>query len=358
MQKFTSLYDTHVALNGKMVDFAGFMLPIQYAEGILAEHKAVRTAAGLFDVSHMGEVLLEGAGVLETLQRLFSNEMAGMVDGQARYTLMCNETGGVVDDVLVYRFSDTKYMVVVNAANCEKDVQWIGSHLGKDTQMTDISSRVAQIALQGPAAEAIIAKLFAQENIPQKNYTFVPDLELSGMKCLLSRTGYTGEDGFEIYSASEDMPKIWDLVYKTGAAYGLKPAGLGARDTLRLEASMPLYGHELGETIPANEVALNYFIKFTKDFIGSDALQAHLPEYKRVGVRLTDRGIAREGADVYADGKKIGVVTSGTHSPTLGVSIAMLRILKDFEGQTVEIEVRGRRLKAEVVKMPFYKRAK
>ena len=357
MSKFTPLYDTHVALGGKIVDFAGFMLPIQYPAGILAEHKAVRAAAGIFDVSHMGEVELEGPGAFDTIQKLFSNDMTGMADGQVCYTLMCNDAGGVVDDVLVYRVSDTKYMVVVNASNCEKDVKWIGGHLGENVTMRDISAETGQIALQGPAAEAILAKVLAPENIPAKNYTFTPDREISGVKCLVSRTGYTGEDGFEIYAAAVEIARIYGELLVAGTPLGLLPAGLGARDTLRLEAAMPLYGHELTEDFPADEVSLNHFIKHTKDFIGSAALKTHTPAHKRIGVKPTDRGIAREGAEVFADGRKIGFVTSGTHSPTLGFPIAMLRVSKDFTGETVKIDVRGRMLKAEVVKMPFYKRA-
>ncbi len=357
MPKKTPLYDTHVALGGKVVDFAGFLLPIQYETGIIAEHKAVREAAGLFDVSHMGEVMLSGPGALATIQNLFSNDMSGMADGQVRYTLMCNDVGGVVDDVLVYRYSDEKYLVVVNASNCEKDVAWIGGHLGEHTVMENISDATGQIALQGPAAEAIMEKLVPAENTPMKNYTFAPEVEIAGVCCLLSRTGYTGEDGFEIYTSADEIAKVYDAVMEAGSPLGLIPTGLGARDTLRLEAGMPLYGHELGEDIPANEVSLNYFIKHTKPFIGGTALQAHTPEYKRIGVMLIDRGIAREGADVFAPGgDKIGTVTSGTHSPTLGAAIAVLRVSKDFTGDTVEIDVRGRRLKAEVVKLPFYKR--
>ena len=356
MPKTTPLYDTHVRLGGKIVDFAGYLLPIQYASGIITEHKAVRTAAGLFDVSHMGEVELEGPGAFATVQRLFTNDLAGMVDGQARYSLMCNDAGGVVDDVLVYRFSETKYMVVVNASNCEKDVAWIAKHLGEDVAMRDVSDETGQIALQGPMASAILEKVLPAEFIPVKNYTFTPDCTISGVKCLVSRTGYTGEDGFEIYAASADIAKIYGELLVAGVPLGLMPAGLGARDTLRLEASMPLYGHELTDDFFADEVSLNFCVKHTKDFIGSAALKSHTPAFKRIGVKLTDRGIAREGADVYADGQKIGVVTSGTHSPTLGYPIAMLRVAKDFAGESVEIDVRGRMLKAEIVKMPFYKR--
>lgn len=357
MPKQTPLYDTHVRLGGKIVDFAGFMLPIQYEAGIIAEHNAVRQQAGLFDVSHMGEVLLTGQGALATIQNLFTNDFTDMADGQVRYTLMCNDAGGVVDDVLVYRFAADAYLVVVNASNCEKDVAWIAAHLGEDTEMEDFSDTLGQIALQGPAAAAIIEKLAPAEDIPAKNYTFSRDVEIAGALCTLSRTGYTGEDGFEIYAYASEISRVYDAVLEAGRPLGLIPAGLGARDTLRLEAGMPLYGHELGEDIPADEVGLNYFIKRTKPFLGLAALEAHTPEFKRIGVRLTDRGIAREGAEVFIpDGEKIGTVTSGTHSPTLGVAIAVLRVRKDFTGDTVEIDVRGRRLKAEVVKLPFYKR--
>ena len=258
----TPLYDRHVAAGGKIVPFAGWLLPVQYS-GVIAEHKAVRSACGLFDVSHMGELLLRGADALENVNRLMTNDFSGMAEGQARYSPMCYEDGGTVDDLIVYKCSDTAYFIVVNAANKDKDAAWIGEHLTGDCAMEDLSDRVAQLALQGPKAEELLRTLTG--DIPERNYTAVLRGTVAGMPCLVSRTGYTGEDGFELYCAPADAPALWDALTAGGAL----PCGLGARDTLRLEAAMPLYGHELSAEINPYEAGLGIFVKLDKpDFIG------------------------------------------------------------------------------------------
>ena len=349
----TPLYDRHVAAGGKIVPFAGWLLPVQYS-GVIAEHKAVRSACGLFDVSHMGELLLRGADALENVNRLMTNDFSGMAEGQARYSPMCYEDGGTVDDLIVYKCSDAAYFIVVNAANKDKDAAWIGEHLTGDCAMEDLSDRVAQLALQGPKAEEILRTLTG--DIPEKNYTAVLRGTVAGMPCLVSRTGYTGEDGFELYCAPADAPALWDALTAGGAL----PCGLGARDTLRLEAAMPLYGHELSAEINPYEAGLGIFVKLDKpDFIGRAALEAARPvKRRRVGLRMTGRGIAREECPVYDGEKQVGVVTSGTHCPWLGQAVALALVDAAYKepGTPLQVDVRGRRVEAEVVRTPFYKR--
>jgi aminomethyltransferase len=357
----TPLYEKHVALGGKIVPFAGYMLPVQYS-GVIAEHMAVRTKAGLFDVSHMGEVLFTGKDALACLQRLMSNDFRGMPDGRVRYSLLCNESGGIVDDLIVYRYGDEKYLVVVNAANREKDVSWMKERLSGDVTMEDISDDIAQIALQGPASDEILRRLADESGIPKKYYTFTGDVAVDGIKCLVSQTGYTGEKGYEIYLPVSDAPKLWDSLLSAGADLGLVPAGLGARDTLRLEAGMPLYGHEMNDEVTPFEAGLEFGIKMGKDdFIGKSALAGkETPKRKRVGLRITGRGIARENETVYSGGAEAGKTTSGTHCPFLGYPAAMAILDEPHTktGTTVEVDVRGRRVAAEIVPLPFYRRAK
>ena len=359
MEKKTPLYETHVAEGGKIVPFAGYLLPVQYGTGVVAEHEAVRTACGLFDVSHMGEVTFSGPGALATLNHLLTNDFTSMTDGRARYSVMCYEDGGCVDDVIVYRFGPESYYVVVNAANKDKDVAWMQQHLLPDTQMRDISEGVAQLALQGPNSPQILAKLLAPEQIPAKYYTAVRDVQLGGMRCMVSRTGYTGEMGYEIYSAAEDAAAIWKLLREAGEEFGLVPCGLGARDTLRLEAAMPLYGHEMDENVSPLEAGLGFAVKLDKEeFIGKEALvAAGQPARVRVGLWATGRGVIREGQDVFIGEEKIGVTTSGTHCPHVKHAVAMALIGAQHAavGTAVEVDVRGRRVAAEIVKLPFYK---
>lgn len=362
MERKTPLYETHVKYEGKIVPFGGYLLPVQYKSGVIAEHMAVRTACGLFDVSHMGEVLCQGKDALANLNRMLTNDYTQMYDGQARYSPMCNEQGGVVDDLIVYKVKDECYFIVVNAANKDKDYAWMKDHAFGDAVFTDISDQVAQLALQGPKALDILKKLVGEEDIPEKYYSCKYHRSVGGMDCIISRTGYTGEDGFEFYLAAQDGPKLWELLLETGKEEGLIPCGLGARDTLRLEAAMPLYGHEMDDTITPFEAGLGIFVKMSKeDFIGKKALEkAGEPQRRRVGLKVTGRGIIREHADVYDGDKKIGVTTSGTHCPYLKAPVAMALLDKEYkaEGTSVEVDVRGRRVEAQVVKLPFYKRAK
>ena len=360
MELKTPLYDCHVALGGKMVAFGGYSLPVQYPTGVIAEHMAVRKQAGLFDISHMAELVLKGPDALTNVQMLLTNDLSDMADGQVRYSPMCNERGGVVDDMVVYRFHDDCYMMVVNAANHQKDADWVRAHLSGDVQFEDISDQVAQIALQGPQSEAILSKLCPVENHPAKYYTFTNNVEVAGCTCLLSRTGYTGEDGFELYCAPKDAVKLWNALLEAGKENGLIPCGLGARDTLRLEAGMPLYGHEMDETVTPLEAGLDFAVKLNKpEFIGKDALvAAGTPQRVRVGLAVTGRGIVREHQDLFLNGEKIGHTTFGTHCPFLGKALAMGLIDAKYAavGTALEADVRGRRVAVEIVPLPFYKR--
>lgn len=360
MEQKTPLYETHVKYGGKIVPFAGYLLPVQYGTGVITEHMAVRTDCGLFDVSHMGEIMCIGKDAVKNLNHLLTNDYTTMYDGQARYSPMCNENGGVVDDLIVYKVRDDHYFIVVNAANKDKDFEWMKKHEFGDAVFTDISKDVAQIALQGPKAESILKKLVAGEDIPKKYYSAYFHQEIGGMDCIISKTGYTGEDGFEFYLAAEEAPKLWELLLETGKEEGLIPCGLGARDTLRLEAAMPLYGHEMNDEITPVEAGLGFFVKMQKEeFIGKAALEEKgAPGVKRVGLKVTGRGIIREHTDVYVGDKKVGVTTSGTHCPYIKAPVAMALLDVEYTeaGTAVEAEVRGRKVAAEVVPLPFYLR--
>ena len=358
--KRTPLYEAHLRCGGKMVEFGGFEMPVQYGTGVIREHMAVRTACGLFDVSHMGEVILQGPDTVKNLNRLLTNDYTVMEDGQARYSPMCNEQGGTVDDLIVYKITGDRYFVVVNASNREKDVAWIKAHVSGETTVEDVSDAWGQIAVQGPLAERILLKLTGEENIPRKNYTALWDRSVGGVNCIVSRTGYTGSDGFELYTAAEDAERLWDLLLDAGREDGLIPCGLGARDTLRLEAGMPLYGHELSDTISPLTSGLGFFVKMNKeDFIGKAAMEAAgTPKQCRVGLKAVGRGILREHQDIYAGDRKIGMTTSGTHCPYIGYPAAMAIMDREYAaiGTRVQVDVRGRLVEAEVVKLPFYKK--
>lgn len=360
MEKKTPLYPIHLDEGGKMVPFAGYLLPVQYPAGVIAEHMAVRTACGLFDVSHMGEFVFRGAGALATLNHLLTNDFTNMQAGRVRYTAMCLPDGGTVDDLVIYKFADDCFLAVVNAANRDKDCAHMSANLLPDTEMADISDRVAQLALQGPNAKDILAHLIDPALLPQKYYTAVRELLIGGVPCMVSRTGYTGEFGYELYTAADDAPKLWNLLRDAGAEHGLIPCGLGARDTLRLEAAMPLYGHEMDETVTPLEAGLDFAVKLNKpEFIGKDALvAAGTPQRVRVGLAVTGRGIVREHQDLFLNGEKIGHTTSGTHCPFLGKALAMGLIDAKYAavGTALEADVRGRRVAVEIVPLPFYKR--
>lgn len=360
MELKTPLYDCHIACGGKMVPFAGYLLPVQYTD-VIAEHLAVRNKAGLFDVSHMGEVIISGPDALANINHLYTNDFTSMQDGRVRYSPMCNEAGGVVDDLIVCRMTADRYLVVVNASNRHKDVEWMKAHLRGDVTLEDQSDDYAQLALQGPKSRQILAKVMAEDEIPSKYYTFRNDIMVAGGKCLVSQTGYTGEHGYEIYCRPEDAPGIWNALLAAGREEGLIPCGLGARDTLRLEAAMPLYGHEMDETITPLETGLDFSVKMQKqEFIGKAAIAAKgEPKIKRVGLKVTGRGIIREQCKVFIGTHEIGTTTSGTHCPYLGGAYAMALVDKEYAqaGTQVEAEVRGRKIAAEIIDLPFYKKA-
>ncbi len=358
MEKKTPLYQQHQELEGKIVPFAGYLLPVQYPAGVIAEHKAVRERAGIFDVSHMGEAILEGPDAVANLDYLLTNRFGDMAVGGARYAIMLYEDGGTVDDLIVYRQGEEKFLLVLNASNKDKDVAWIAEHLTGDVTFADVSDQVAQIALQGPESKAILTTLAAEESLPGKYYTFTEHVAVAGVPCMVSRTGYTGEFGYELYMPLAGAEAVWSALLKAGA----QPCGLGARDTLRLEAGMPLYGHELSAEIDPLTAGLDFVVKLDKeDFIGKNALVAKgTPEKVRVGMKVTGRGIVREGEKIFLGDIQIGVTTSGTHCPTLNVSCAMAYVDRAHTeiGTAVEVEVRGRRVAAELVSLPFYSRTK
>ena len=356
MDQTTPLYERHKALGGRMVPFGGFLMPVQYKAGILAEHKAVRSHVGIFDVSHMGEAVLEGRDALANLNHILTNRFDSLKTGSCRYTIMLYEDGGCVDDLIVYRLGEEKYFLVLNASNTVKDVEWLRGHISGDVTLTDISARTAQIAVQGPDAREFLAPLTDVEKLPKKYYTFEQDLTVAGVSCMVSRTGYTGEFGYELYMKAEEAGTVWDALVEQGA----QPCGLGARDTLRLEAGMPLYGHEINEKIDPLTAGLNFVVKMDKDFIGRDALAAKpAPSVKRVGLKVTGKGVIREDQEVFIGDEKIGQTTSGTFCPWLDVSCAMAYIDKGYAkpGTKVEVQVRRRRVECEVTKLPFYNRA-
>lgn len=357
--KRTPLYDKHLQYNGKLIDFGGWELPVEYS-GILAEHEAVRTKAGLFDVSHMGEVLVTGKDAEYFVQHVVTNDISTMSDNQIFYSTMCYENGGVVDDLLIYRYNTEKYFLVINASNTDKDYDWFVKQKFGDVIIENVSSNYAEVALQGPNAQKILQKLTTKNLDEIEFFHFADNIQINGINALVSRNGYTGEDGFEIYVTPQDAPILWDILLVTGKEYGLIPAGLGARDTLRFEVCLPLYGQEISQDITPLEAGLGFFVKLQKDeFIGKDALVKQKNEglkRKLVGFEMVDRGIARSHFDVFADGKKIGFVTTGTFSPTLKNNIGLALIDIDYTAINTEIEIaiRNKNLKAKVIKKPFY----
>ncbi len=363
--KHTPLHACHVEAGARLVEFAGWEMPVQY-EGVIEEHRAVRTAAGLFDVSHMGEIRVRGTGAEALLQRLTPNDVAKLAPGRAHYSGFLTERGTYVDDLLIYRLAADDFLVVVNASNAAKDFDWIASRAGSSgAEVTDESDRYALIALQGPKAVEILAPLASPGAIELRYYGFLQG-EVAGRPALISRTGYTGEDGFELYVDSGDAAEIWRRLLEDGAPAGLKPAGLGARDTLRLDAAMALYGHEIDDTTTPLEAGLGWVVKLDKgDFLGRDVLAAQKEkglDRKLVGFEVRERGIARQGHAVVSqeDGGKVGAVTSGTWSPTFEKALGMAYVPADLSapGTPLSLDVRGKRLAAEVVALPFYRRPK
>lgn len=357
--KRTPLFEEHVRLGGKIVPFAGFEMPVQYTGGITAEHRAVRESAGLFDVSHMGEFFVTGPQALELVQRISVNDAARVDVGQAQYSAMCYESGTVVDDLLVYRFSD-RYMLVVNAANLEKDLAWIRTHAeGLDVDVRDASSETALLALQGPAAREVLRPMVGLDLDDIRYYRFA-EATVGGIDAVVSATGYTGEDGFELYLPSEAAADLWRRILDEGGDR-VTPAGLGARDSLRLEMGYPLYGNDLDETHTVLEAGLAWITKLDKGpFVGRDALRAQKEaglKRRLVGLRVGERGFPRPGYPIHAGGAQVGEVTSGTVAPSLGYGIAMgyVPVPLAAEGTSLEIEARGRMLGATVVRPPFYR---
>jgi aminomethyltransferase len=365
--KRTPLYEAHFDLGGKMVDFCGWEMPVQYPAGVIGEHIRTRTAAGLFDVSHMGEIWVEGEDAIPFVNRLTTNDVTKLTDGQAQYSAMTNVEGGVVDDLLVYRFDCDKLLLVVNAATTDKDWQWITSNKADENiTLTNASSDYCQIAVQGPKAKAILENLTDTDLDEIKYYHFTTGL-VDGVEAIISRTGYTGEDGFEVYASSDTARQLWDRLLKAGdygTEKGILPCGLAARNTLRLEAGMALYGHELSDVITPLEANLGWITKLNKgQFNGSDKLATQKAtgiERRLVGFEMTDRGIARDGFDVYINGEKVGYVTSGSPAPFLQKNIGLAFVPVEFAnaGQEIKIDVRGKHLAAVIVPTPFYKRQK
>ncbi|MCL1854116.1 MAG: glycine cleavage system aminomethyltransferase GcvT [Clostridia bacterium] len=356
----TPLYERHAENGGKIVPFAGYALPVQYRSGVIAEHRAVREAVGLFDVSHMGEVLFEGRDALANLQNLLCNDFTSLQEGRVRYSPMLNPQGGVVDDVLVYCLGEEKYLVVVNASNREKDLRHMTAHRIGEAVITDLSDDYCQLALQGPGADAMLRTL--TETLPQKYYSFLPDVDVGGVRCLVSRTGYTGEDGFELYARATDAERLFDALTAVGEPFGLQLCGLGCRDTLRMEAAMPLYGHEMDDTISPMETGLHPFVKLEKpDFIGKAALlNAGPPQRTRIGLRMVGRGIAREHFPVLHQDRQVGHITSGTFIPSqdAAVAMALVETARGLVGSRLFVEIRGKGVEADVVPLPFYSRAR
>lgn len=358
--KKTALFNAHERCGGKIIDFAGWALPVQY-EGIIEEHEAVRKAVGIFDVSHMGEVTIKGKDAFEFVQNLVTNDISVLVENQVQYNLMCYETGGVVDDLLVYKFSDEYYYLVINASNIEKDFQWMLSNKNNyQVEIVNISEEVSEIAIQGPKAEEILQKL-TQSNLSDIKFFYCNrEVLIDGDKCLVSRTGYTGEDGFEIYTSNETIEKIWDKLLEVGKDLGLKPTGLGCRDTLRFEVGLPLYGNELSKDISPLEASLGYFVKLDKaNFIGKTALIKQKSDglkRKTVGFEMLERGIPRHGYEVVADGKIIGSVTTGYYSPSLKKNIGLAIIETEYSEMDNEvfINIRNKPVKAKVIGKKFY----
>jgi aminomethyltransferase len=363
--KKTPFYEKHVALEGKIVDYSGWLLPVQYHKGLVEEVHDTRKRATIFDVSHMGEIMVEGKDAEAYLQKLVTNDIAGIKDGAVIYSPVCYPDGGVVDDILIYRINSENYFLVVNAANSDKDFAWFQENLSGDVRLKNLSPDYAQIALQGPNSEAILQQLTPKSLSDIKYYHFSKDVVLAGVNCIVSRTGYTGEDGFEVYCLNADASTLWDAVWEAGIKYDLNPAGLGARDVLRLEAAMPLYGHELSPKITPLHAGLDRFIALDKKipFNGQQALnelkQKGL-DLKLFGLEMLERGVPREGYPVQVEGREIGWISSGSFSPTLEKFIAMALLDPQVASKHKEVDVliRNRVYRAKVTKLPFYRRKK
>jgi aminomethyltransferase len=353
--KKTPLYAQHVALGARLVGFAGWAMPMMYA-GVVSEHRRVRSTAGLFDVSHMGEIIVSGPDASQALERLTTNRVSAISEGRVQYTAMCYENGGFVDDLLVYGMPDG-YMLVVNASNRQKDLEWILGNVAGDVDVTDVSEETALLALQGPTSERILSRV-VMGDISVLPYYYWMKAPVMGCDATLSRTGYTGEDGFEIYCDPADAPRIWDAILDAGSAEQVEPIGLGARDTLRLEMGYSLYGNEMGPDRTPPEAGLMWVTKLGKgDFIGREAIVRKIDagiDERVVGFELTERGVPRSGHLIYAGDDEVGYVTSGTFSPSLERGIGLGYVRTDVYDE-VHVDIRGRRARGRIVDLPFYK---
>lgn len=359
--KPTPFYEMHKKYGGKLIDFGGWDLPIEFKSGIIAEHHQVRQKAGLFDVSHMGEIEITGENALAMVQKLVTNDVSRLADGQICYTLMCYQDGTVVDDLLVYKYDEQHFLLVVNAANTPKDYQWIKYQVISGAEVKNASEEWAQLAIQGPLAEEILQKIASVDLANIKYYWFNPRVRVADKMCLVSRTGYTGEDGFEIYAAAQDAVVIWEAIMEAGGEY-ISPIGLGARDTLRFEAKLPLYGQEISSSISPLEASLGMFVKLDKPyFIGRDALIKQKLQgvgRKLVEIEMVGRGIPRSHYKVAVDGTIVGEITTGLFAPTLNKNIGLALIDARYSepDQEIQIIIRDKPVAAKVGKGIFYKR--
>lgn len=362
--KKTPLYEKHVALNAKIIDFGGWAMPVQYTN-VIDEHKTTRNAATLFDICHMGEIAVRGPQALDLLQYALTRNLQNQEDGQVKLSALLTDEGGIIDDLTVYRIASDYYVLVTNATTCERDWQRICAlreAKGLECTLENITDNVGKLDLQGPSSQAILSTLTNFDLNNLRYYHFV-ELRVSGQPAIISRSGYTGEDGFEIYAPARIIGDVWDNILKAGQSFGLKPAGLGARDTLRLEAGMMLNGQDITETVSPLEVPYGWLVDFDKEFAGAAALRALKSsgiKKKLVGLEMTGRGIARHGYKVFREGKEIGIVTSGTFAPTVNKAIGLAFIDINFAAPDTEISiaVRDSLFPAKVVKIPFYKREK
>ncbi|WP_139489395.1 glycine cleavage system aminomethyltransferase GcvT [Brevibacillus dissolubilis] len=362
--KRTPVFEAYSRYGAKTIDFGGWELPVQFSS-ITQEHEAVRTKAGLFDVSHMGEVDVKGEGALYYLQRLTTNDVSKLAVNQAQYSAMCYPDGGTVDDLLVYKYADDHYLLVINAGNIDKDFAWMQENLTDNVTIENISAQTAQLAIQGPDAERILQKLTTTDLSQIGFFRFERNVVVDGVPCLASRTGYTGEDGFELYMDADKAEQLWHTILEAGKEDGLLPTGLGARDTLRFEAKLPLYGQELSKDITPIEAGIGFAVKVDKDVpcIGNDVLKAQKENgapRKLVGIEMIDRGIPRSHYPVFVGDEQVGEVTTGTQSPTLKKNVGLALVKSEFAaiGTNLDVEIRGKRLKSVVVAAPFYKREK
>ncbi len=360
--KRTPLYEKHKENGGRIIDFGGWELPVQYESGILKEHEMVRTRAGLFDVSHMGEITVEGKDAFSFIQSVITNDLTKVEDGQVQYSPLCYENGGCVDDLIVYRFSEDRFLLVVNASNTDKDYEWLQQHTNSfgNLRLENVSQRYTQLSLQGPKAQEILQNLTDMDLSSIRFFRFMPEIAIAKKNCLVSRTGYTGEDGFEIYTANENANSLWEAILKTGKEE-VTPIGLGARDTLRFEAKLPLYGQEISADISPIEAGLGFFVRVEKEveFLG----KAVLKKQKEEGVSrklcefvMKDRGVPRAHYEVEVNGEQVGFVTTGMYAPTLKLNMGLALIPTEFSdpGTMIEIMIRNRPIGAEVRQGVFY----